>query len=122
MSVGRGVRNLLTLGTVTGTAVELAWLAAHVASYPFGVVQERARDTDDHFSMGDLSPVHRGLLIGARAYYALPVRQYPKLDNTVISITTPYPGAPIMDRAFEFGIDAETKVQFVPSNFQRSLR
>jgi multidrug efflux pump len=34
------------------------------------------------------------LLIGARSYYSLPVRQYPKLDNTVISVTTSYPGAP----------------------------
>jgi len=33
------------------------------------------------------------LLIGARSLYSLPVRQYPKLDNTVISITTSYPGA-----------------------------
>src|SRR5579871_5662084 len=33
------------------------------------------------------------LLIGLRSLYTLPVRQYPKLDNTVISITTAYPGA-----------------------------
>ncbi|HEX3706658.1 MAG TPA: alpha/beta fold hydrolase [Mycobacteriales bacterium] len=69
-SLGRGVRthasgarNLLTIGTVTGTAIEVAWLAAHIASYPFGVVQERARDEDDRFSLADLTPVHRGLLI-----------------------------------------------------------
>lgn len=73
MSVGRGARNLLTLGTVTGSAVEVAWLAAHVVSYPFGVVQERARDTDDHFSLGDLSPVHRGLLIGDVAAAGTPI-------------------------------------------------
>ncbi|HVW81698.1 MAG TPA: alpha/beta fold hydrolase [Mycobacteriales bacterium] len=64
MGTSRAMRNLLTVGTVTGTAVEVAWLAAHVASYPFGVLQEKARDTDDHFSLGSLSPVHRGLLIG----------------------------------------------------------
>jgi multidrug efflux pump len=34
------------------------------------------------------------LLIGVRSLISLPVRQYPKLDNTVISITTNYPGAP----------------------------
>src|SRR5271170_1516325 len=33
------------------------------------------------------------LLIGARSLDSLPVRQYPKLDNTVISVTTAYPGA-----------------------------
>ena len=59
----RAVRDLLTIGTVTGTVVEVAWLAAHVASYPFGVVQEKVRDDDDHFSLANLRPIQRGLLI-----------------------------------------------------------
>jgi multidrug efflux pump len=33
------------------------------------------------------------LLIGARAMYGLQVRQYPKLSNTTITVTTTYPGA-----------------------------
>ena len=33
------------------------------------------------------------LFIGLRAYFDLPVRQYPRLENTVITITTAYPGA-----------------------------
>ena len=33
------------------------------------------------------------LLIGARAMFSLPIRQYPKLENTVITVTTAYPGA-----------------------------
>ncbi len=33
------------------------------------------------------------LLIGARAFVDLPIRQYPRLENTVISVTTSYPGA-----------------------------
>jgi multidrug efflux pump len=33
------------------------------------------------------------LLIGAVAGFNLPIRQYPKLENTVITITTVYPGA-----------------------------
>ncbi len=33
------------------------------------------------------------LLIGLRAAFELPVRQYPKLSNTVVTITTVYPGA-----------------------------
>src|SRR5215475_13231178 len=33
------------------------------------------------------------LLIGARALYSLPIRQYPQLSNTLITITTIYPGA-----------------------------
>src|ERR1700733_10324511 len=34
------------------------------------------------------------LLVGARSLMTLPIRQYPKLDNTVITVTTTYPGAP----------------------------
>ena len=33
------------------------------------------------------------LLIGAVAGFNLPIRQYPKLENTVITVTTIYPGA-----------------------------
>ncbi|HYD69271.1 MexW/MexI family multidrug efflux RND transporter permease subunit [Azospirillum sp.] len=33
------------------------------------------------------------LLVGARALLDLPIRQYPELQNTVITITTAYPGA-----------------------------
>ncbi|MFZ5739972.1 MAG: efflux RND transporter permease subunit, partial [Pseudomonadota bacterium] len=33
------------------------------------------------------------LLIGFRAAMTLPIRQYPKLSNTVVTITTAYPGA-----------------------------
>src|ERR1700754_4790420 len=33
------------------------------------------------------------LLIGFKAATSLPIRQYPKLSNTVVTITTTYPGA-----------------------------
>ncbi|MEZ5935751.1 MAG: MexW/MexI family multidrug efflux RND transporter permease subunit [Alphaproteobacteria bacterium] len=33
------------------------------------------------------------LLIGARAFFSLPVRQYPEIKNTVITVTTQYAGA-----------------------------
>ena len=33
------------------------------------------------------------LLIGFRAATTLPIRQYPKLSNTVVNVTTVYPGA-----------------------------
>ena len=33
------------------------------------------------------------LLIGLRAAIVLPIRQYPKLSNTVVNVTTVYPGA-----------------------------
>ena len=34
------------------------------------------------------------LLAGLKAYSNLPVRQYPLLESSVISVTTDYPGAP----------------------------
>src|SRR6201995_741616 len=33
------------------------------------------------------------LLLGLRAATVLPIRQYPKLSNTVVNVTTVYPGA-----------------------------
>src|ERR1700752_1721039 len=33
------------------------------------------------------------LLIGTAAAFNLPIRQYPKLSNTVVTVTTSYPGA-----------------------------
>lgn len=33
------------------------------------------------------------LLLGIQAFFNLPVRQYPKVDETVVTITTTYPGA-----------------------------
>jgi pimeloyl-ACP methyl ester carboxylesterase len=59
-----GVRSLVSVAGVTGTVVEVAWLAAHVASYPFGVVQERrGGDEEDRFTLADLPPGRRGLVI-----------------------------------------------------------
>lgn len=49
---------------VKGSAIEAAWLLAHAATYPFGVAQERIRSDVERFSMSDLPPVHRGLLLG----------------------------------------------------------
>ena len=33
------------------------------------------------------------LLVGLRAAGVMPIRQYPKLSNTVVTVTTSYPGA-----------------------------
>lgn len=59
----RGIRTFLTRAGLRGTAVEAAWLAAHIVSYPFGVAEERIRPETQRFSLGHLSPVRRGLLI-----------------------------------------------------------
>src|SRR5579875_751799 len=63
-SVARASRTLLRPSGIRGTTVELAWIAAHVLAYPFGVAQEKARPEAERFTIQDLPPVHRGLLIG----------------------------------------------------------
>jgi triacylglycerol lipase len=63
-TVARSARVMLNRSVLKGTAVEAAWIAAHVVAYPFGVVQERSRPDVERFSLADLPPVHRGLLIG----------------------------------------------------------
>lgn len=60
----RGARTILSPSSLTGSALEVAWLAAHAVSYPFGVAQERSRPDVERFSLSELPPVHRGLLIG----------------------------------------------------------
>jgi pimeloyl-ACP methyl ester carboxylesterase len=61
---GRGARTVLSPTGIRGTAIEVAWLAAHIASYPFGVAQEKAAVEFDRYSLRDLPPVRRGLVIG----------------------------------------------------------
>lgn len=55
---------MLSPAGLRGTAVEIAWVATHIASYPFGVVQEKVAGEPDRFTLDGLPPVHRGLLIG----------------------------------------------------------
>jgi len=51
-----------------GAGTELAWLAAHTALYPLGVLGERARTSGreqvERFTLAELPPVQRGLLMG----------------------------------------------------------
>jgi pimeloyl-ACP methyl ester carboxylesterase len=63
-NVAGGARTMFSVSAVTGTLIETAWLAAHVVSYPFGVAQERAQPDVERFTLDDLPPLHRGLLIG----------------------------------------------------------
>jgi pimeloyl-ACP methyl ester carboxylesterase len=60
----RSARVMLSRSGLKGTAVEAAWIAAHVAAYPFGVAAERTQPDLERFTLADLPPVHRGLLIG----------------------------------------------------------
>ena len=64
----RGVKTVCTPAGLKGTAKELAWITAHGALYPFGLStekrREKARDELDRFTLGDLPPVQRGLVMG----------------------------------------------------------
>ncbi len=45
-------------------AIEVAWISAHVALYPWGLLEERSRPDVAGYSLGGLRPVHRGLIVG----------------------------------------------------------
>ena len=64
----RGLQTVCTPAGLRGTATELAWITAHGALYPLGLSTERrrgqAREELDRFTLSDLPPVQRGLLMG----------------------------------------------------------
>lgn len=57
-------RTLLSPTTARGVAVEAAWITAHVAMYPLGVVEEQLRLQQERHSLEGLPPAQRGLLVG----------------------------------------------------------
>lgn len=61
LRLGRGV---LTPGGLRGAAVEGAWIAAHVAMYPLGLMEDRENVVRARTSLSGLPPVQRGLLVG----------------------------------------------------------
>jgi triacylglycerol lipase len=67
-TAARGARTVCSPGGLRGTGQELAWVAAHLAMYPLGVWQDRGRgsvrEEADRFTLADLPPVQRGLLLG----------------------------------------------------------
>lgn len=64
----RGVRTVLTPVGLAGTLTEVAWITAHGAMYPWGVVNRERRRVHreelDRFTLSDLPPVQRGLIMG----------------------------------------------------------
>jgi triacylglycerol lipase len=64
----RGVATLCSPAGLRGTATEIAWVAAHGALYPLGLSAEKRHDKGredlDRFTLSDLPPVQRGLLMG----------------------------------------------------------
>lgn len=67
-STRRGLGAVCSPAGLRGTGTELAWVTAHLALYPLGIVAERgratARDELERFTLSDLPPVQRGLLMG----------------------------------------------------------
>lgn len=57
-------RSLLTPAAVRGVAVETAWVAAHLAMYPMGLLEEQFRLQQERHSLEGLPPAQRGLLVG----------------------------------------------------------
>ena len=62
------VRTVVSPAGLRGAGTEIAWLAAHAVLYPLGVLGERARTSGreqvERFTLADLAPVQRGLLMG----------------------------------------------------------
>ena len=57
-------KSLLNLRGIRGVATEAAFLATHVAMYPFGLVEDKYRHAEHHHTLNNLPPVQRGLIIG----------------------------------------------------------
>ena len=55
--------HLLDPAVLVGNAVESAWFAAHVATWPAGLVVGRGRRTGHAYRLEHLPPVQRGLLV-----------------------------------------------------------
>ena len=46
-----------------GVAVEAAWIGAHIALYPLGLIEDKLEDATNH-GVAHLPPAHRGLIVG----------------------------------------------------------
>ncbi len=63
-SAARTGRTLISATTARGVAVEAAWVTAHLAMYPLGLVEEQLRLQQERHSLEGLPPAQRGLLVG----------------------------------------------------------
>jgi hypothetical protein len=62
--LGGAAKALLTPAGVVGAAVEVAWLSTHLALYPFGLFSHADDNKGHGYSVEELPPVQRGLVIG----------------------------------------------------------
>jgi pimeloyl-ACP methyl ester carboxylesterase len=67
-STKRGLRTVCSPSGLRGAGTEIAWITAHLALYPLGMgadkVKGLAREEQGRFTLGDLPPLQRGLLMG----------------------------------------------------------
>lgn len=59
----RALGSLLSPQGVIGVAVEAAWIGAHIALYPLGLIEDKLEDATNH-GVAHLPPAHRGLIVG----------------------------------------------------------
>ena len=54
---------MTAVSALTGLAIEVGWVSAHLAIYPFGLLRDRGDDPDPaRFRFGDLPLAQRGLI------------------------------------------------------------
>jgi len=59
-----GARALLSPSGLRGAGLEVAWSLTHLALYPLGLIEEKAREEVGRFTLTDLPPAQRGLVVG----------------------------------------------------------
>ena len=64
VTLANGARAVLSPSGLRGTGLEAAWTLAHVATYPFGVLREKRERPEERYTLDQLSPLKRGLLLG----------------------------------------------------------
>lgn len=62
-AAGRAARAVADPAVLAGAAVEAAWLTAHVATWPLGLVTGAGRASRPAYRLEHLPPVQRGLLV-----------------------------------------------------------
>jgi pimeloyl-ACP methyl ester carboxylesterase len=64
----RGLRTVCSPSGLRGAGTEIAWITAHLALYPLGIGADKARgltrEEQGSFSLGNLPPVQRALILG----------------------------------------------------------
>jgi len=62
--LGGAAKSLTTPAGVVGAAIEVAWVSTHLALYPFGLFARPDVYEGHGYSLGELPPIQRGLVIG----------------------------------------------------------